>query len=378
VLVQLSRETQREKGWRGAFELALAGFALVFAPGVPRHGVSRRIEDAAERGRLQEIVQRIAPPEGGLIARTAARGCSADELSTERDHLVARWREVAERARGLPAPAIVTAPEHPAVQFVREHFGAGLAEVVVDGEDHPALEQALALAPASIRPATRRHEGPAPAVEAYGLLRALDEALADVVPLPSGGRLAIEATRALTAVDVDSGGEDAASFHETALRTNLEAASEAARQVRLRAAAGLIAIDFIDLDSPASRALVDEALARAFSADPLRIRVAPLSEFCVAEITRQRRRQPLQLALTEPCRHCGQGRTPTPEFLARRLLRELRRRSHGRPDFRARISAPAATAGAGQAILEQCGAASGLPSPRRIQWREGAPEVTLL
>lgn len=365
ILVQISREAQGGKGHRGTFEVTLPGWALVLAPGQFHRGVSRRIADAAERERLRAILDEIAPERYGLIARTAAAGLSREELVADRDALIARWEAIDAAARGSRAPAIIWREENQALAFVRDHLAIGIDELVVDEAGRDAIQPLLAGMNGSTAPAVRIHPGPLPAIEGWALDAALAEALSTDVSLPGGGRLVIQSTEALVAIDVNSGRDTgAADLEDTALRTNLEAAEEVARQVRLRDLAGLVVIDFIDVEHATSRARINEALATAFAPDRLKSRILPLTEFCLAQITRQRRRLPVEKIVAEPCSCCGRGLTLRPEAEARRLLREARRRIRPLPHARVRVTAPEHVATAAREIVEKWGAASGLPPSR--------------
>lgn len=373
VLVQITREAQGNKGHRGTFDVTLPGWALVLAPGQGYRGVSRRMPDD-ERDRLRALLDEIAPEGFGLIARTAAIGAGREELEAELAALLARWRAIEAAAVESRAPALLYREESAAAVFVRDRLADGLDEIIVDTAVAPALVPALE-AFGNVVPPVRVIDPPRPMLDTWGLERALDAALAPEVPLPGGGRLVIQSTEALVAVDVNSGRDTGAcDLEDTALRTDLSAAAEIARQVRLRDLGGLVVVDFIDVERPDSRARINDALAAAFAGERVKSRVLPLSDFCVAQITRQRRRLPLERVFMEPCPCCRRGVRPRPEFAARRLLREARRRIAPVPGARARISAREEVLAEGRGILADWGTASGLP-PERIVWAEGPEGV---
>jgi Rne/Rng family ribonuclease len=376
VVVQIVREADGGKGHRATPSVTLPGWSLVLSPRSSRSGVSQRIVDAAERQRLRAILDELAPPGFGLIARTAAAGADRADLEAELELLLSQWATIAERARDLRAPAIVHREQDPALAFLRDHLAQGLSEIVVGEVDLGWLEPAIAGIGGEHVPRLRRHDGPLPLVEAYRLDRALEEVLAPGVPLPGGGRLVIQSTEALVAIDVNSGRDvQAPDLEETAYRTNLAAATEVARQIRLRDLAGLIVIDFIDMDDPAHRAEVDAALAGALAADRHKLRVIPLSDFCVAQITRQRRRPTLERLLGRGCAVCGKGTVLRPEAEARRLLRQLRIVARPHPVARLRVSAPGPVLEAARQIAEEFGPRSGLPPLERVTWSEGPAQV---
>ncbi len=377
ALVQITRESQGGKGWRGRLDVTIPGWTLVLAPRAKHRGVSRKIPDAGERARLRVLLDEIAPAGFGLIARTTAAGLTHEQLAAERDQLLARWNAIEERARSVRAPAALDVERDSTLAFLREQLAEGVDEIIVDPAAAAPLSERIATAPPPAAPRIRAHPGPWAAIEGWGLERAWEVALAEDVRLPGGGRLIIGRLEALTAIDVDSGQEGGDDQEETALAADIEAAPEVARQVRLRALGGLIVVDFIDVRRKENRARVAAALLRAFAGDRLRTRIAPLSEFCVAEITRQRGRRPLAEDFTEPCPCCGRGFVFKPEAEARRLLRELRRRCRGTPAPRPRVSGAAPVVAAAREIVERWGAQSGLPSPSSMMWVEGAPGVTL-
>lgn len=377
VLVQVTREAQGGKGWRARLEVAIPGWTLVLAPSAAHRGVSQQILDSEERARLRCILRDIAPTGFGLIARTKAAGLEADQLILERDRLLARWDAIRDRAQAIRAPGAAEVDQSPTLAFLREQMARGVDDVVVDPDDLGAVSRELEGAPVSVAPRVRAHPGPLPATEAWGLERAWETALAEEVRLPSGGRLIVQRTEALVAIDVDSGPNGAEDLEETALSIDLEAAAEVARQVRLRSLGGLIVVDFIDVRRPGRRARLTDALAQAFAGDRLRTRIAPLSEFCVAEITRQRRRRPLAEGFTEPCPGCRRGVVLTAEAEARRLLRDLRRRCRGLIAPRLRVRAAAPALAAAQEIVARWGDGAGLPKPSSITWVEGPAEITV-
>ncbi len=377
TLVQITREAQGGKGWRARLDVTIPGWTLVLAPHATHRGVSRKIPDADERARLRVLLDEIAPAGFGLIARTTAAGLAHEQLAAERDQLLARWSAIEERARSTRAPAALDVERDPTLAFLRDQLAEGVDEIIVDPHAVASLSERIAAAPPPAAPRVRAHPGPWPAVEGWGLERAWETALADEVRLPGGGRLTIGRLEALTAIDVDSGQEGGEDLEETALAADIEAAPEVARQVRLRALGGLIVVDFIDVRRKENRARIAAALVQAFAGDRLRTRIAPLSEFSVAEITRQRRRRPLAEDFTAPCPCCRRGFVFKPEAEARSLLRELRRRCRGTPAPRARLSGAAPTLAAARDIFDRWGAQSGLPGASSMTWAEGAPGVTL-
>jgi ribonuclease E len=332
IVVQVSRDAHGGKGPSLTARVSLPGRLMVVFPALARTAVSRKITDEAERRRLEDAMSARAAAAGvGVVVRTAAAGATEETLAAEFARLAADARGIAERSASRRAPALLHEESDFCARAVRELLCrapervGGPVRVVVDT---PAglrrVEELLASDPSP--PEVALHEGPLPLFHATGVereVRALDEAR---VPLPGGASLVIHETEALWAIDVNSGrmrGED--SLEETALAVDLVAAAEAARQIRLRDLGGLVVVDFIDCVEPENRARVEAALRDALAGDPARMRVAPLSEFMVAEITRRRMRAGPAHAGSVSCPSCrGRGRTRNPRSAGLAALREIR------------------------------------------------------
>ncbi|RMG43358.1 MAG: hypothetical protein D6718_12410 [Acidobacteria bacterium] len=376
LMVQIVREADRGKGARATPNVTIAGWSLVLVPGSTHRGVSRRIGEAEERDRLRAILERLEPQGTGLIVRTAARGLDEQVLQAEATRLADRWRRIERRAAAVSAPAVLEQEDGPLLAFLRDRLDGSIGEIVVEGEGLLAAVERAAAESVVPLPPRRRHTGPLPAVEAFGLERALDEALAREVRLPGGGRLVIDETEAFVAVDINSGRDTGAvDLEQTAVRTNLAAVAELERQIGLRNLSGLIVVDFIDMRDPDHRRAVNDALERVLAKDRLKTRFTRLSEFSLAEVTRQRRGLPLAARLTEPCPHCESGRTLRPEVQARRLLRELRRQARPVPGARFVLSGPQRVIEAAQEIAREEGEASGLPAISSIGFAVGPPGI---
>ncbi|MDQ7006490.1 MAG: ribonuclease E/G [Acidobacteriota bacterium] len=370
VLVQLVREAAAGKGHRATVEISLAGTLAILAPGGRHRGISRRL-DAAERERLRAVLEEVAPAEHGVILRTAAGGASREEIAEALQHLVEKWERLGRRAESLGCPALVEPGEDRVLRFVRDRLAGGEMEIIADDEDALATIKAfLASEPVGKAPVLRLHEGPVPAVEAFGLDRALAHCLESQAELPGGGRLVIQRTEAMVTVDVNSGHDmDQGDLEQTALRTNLEAARAAAREIVLRNLAGLIVIDFIDMRLAASRHAVSQALAEALAADRARHRLLPLTEFCLGQITRQRRGPSVTEAFTLPCTSCLAGRLPAPAYRARALLREARREVRERGRGPVKLHADREVLDHARRIAAAWGPSSGLPESA-LNWSD--------
>jgi len=326
LLVQVSRPPSGSKAARLTTHISLPGRFLVYLPTASHLAVSRRITSEGERERLRNLLVEIKPPEGGLIARTASEGRSREDLLTERDVLVAQWQKIRQKQAQLAAPALLHRELPEVRRLIRDYFGSGLKRILVD--DYATYEDLLHYlqpTPGSGSPQVELYSGPEPIFSHLGIELDWHRLMSRQVWLKSGGYLIIETTEALTAIDVNTGrytgGEE---LEETILKTNLEAAREIARQVRLRNLGGLIVIDFIDLENPEHRKLVQQALEEAFARDRARTVVYPMSPLGLVEMTRQKLRESLQEQATEPCPCCqGSGRILRPRLVAHDLLRQL-------------------------------------------------------
>lgn len=316
VLVQIAREGLADKGPRVTTGITLPGRYLVLTPLAGRLGISRRIEDPEERTRLTTVALERwgdALDEAGCIVRTAAAGAPAEDLAREYEVLADAWREIEGRAASYTAPALVHQEEELAVRVIRDQFGEDFAALLVDGADaHRVIREYLGrVQPELLTRLERSRRG---LFDRYRIDAGVDAALEPKAPLPSGGHLVINQTEALVAIDVNSGRDVGAdggmeSFRDTVLRTNLEAVAEAVRQIRLRDLSGILVIDLIDMEREEDRRAVFERLEAELRKDRARKRVLEISEFGLVQLTRQRRRENLERALTGPCPTCrGRGR----------------------------------------------------------------------
>ena len=295
------------KGARLTTHISLAGHYLVYMPTLTQLGVSRRINDEAERQRIKTLLEELRPAAGGLIARTASRGRSREELTRERDLLMGIWQRLLRKKDRAPCPSLIHQELEAARRVVRELYSPEVDRVLVDD---PAAFERLVDYLESLSPLEKfrveLYAGPEPIFSHFGLEIDWHKLLAPRVWLKSGGYLLIDPTEALTAIDVNTGRFVGRShLEETILKTNLEAAREIARQLRLRNIGGLIVIDFIDQEKAANRDLVYETLQEALSRDRAKTTALPISSLGLVEMTRQRVRDSLAQTITEPCGACG-------------------------------------------------------------------------
>ena len=331
VVVQVSRDAVSEKGPRLTTHVSLPGRFLVYLPGVPQVAVSRKIDDPAERDRLKGLVRHLSRElllPGGFIVRTVGEGGSSEGFFADARYLAGVWDEVRRRAATLPAPALLHQEVGGVAKVLRDVLGDDVQQVLVEGEAiyQEAVEFVGKMQPALV-PKIRRYRGREPIFEERGVQPELDRALRPRVWLKSGGSIVINQTEALVAVDVNTGKYvGKRRLEETILRTNLEAAAEIVRQIRLRDLGGIIVIDFIDMEEQASKEDVLHALQAEMRKDRSKSRMLQISEFGLVEITRQRTKRSLERALCRPCPVCrGSGRLKSPETILHEILREVRK-----------------------------------------------------
>lgn len=330
LLVQVSKDPMASKGARITTYVTLPGRCLVLLPGVEHVGVSRRIEDEVERERLRETVASLQPPGGGWIVRTAGEGADRETFDAEARGLQSLWKEILDRAEAGRSPTLLHRDLDLSVKILRDLLGPSVQEVLVDSEE--IHRECVAFAERTVPELIGRvvlYQGSEPLLDHAGVTPEIDAALRSKVWLKSGGYLVINQTEALVAIDVNTGRYVGhTSLEETALRTNLEAAREIVRQLRLRDLGGIIVVDFIDLEEASSRQLLLETVEEELRADRSRTRLLGLSEFGLVELTRKRTRQSLERTVCLPCTHChGSGRIKSPGTVAGEVVRELQRRA---------------------------------------------------
>jgi ribonuclease G len=328
ILVQVAKEPMGSKGARVTADVSLPGRYLVYMPGTHHLGISRRLEDPAERERLRAIVEAERPADGGLIVRTACEGATKKEIHDDVRFLTRLWEKIQRTAAETPAPALIHRDLDLVLRTMRDLFTSEVDRLVIDSPEAyaRALDFARALMP---RLAGRIHlyQGTTPLFEQHGIEGKIARALERRVWLKSGGYLVFDQTESLTTVDVNTGryvGKQ--DQEETILRTNLEAARQVVRQLRLRNIGGIVVIDFIDMESAANRKKVLDALQEEARKDKARTTVLRISELGLVQMTRKRTRESLGQLLTTPCPHCqGSGRVRSTEALAYAALRRARR-----------------------------------------------------
>lgn len=326
LVVQVIKGPRGSKGARVSTLISLPGRYLVFMPEAEAIGVSRKITDRSERTRLRRIAEALRGPGCGIIMRTEAEGKAETDLAADYEQLAELWQDVQEKARTSRAPCLLHQELSLVSKAVRDLFGSDVSRLVVDDPDeYQEIHNALANASPMLRDRIHLYTGPVPVFAHFGLEPEIERNLKPKVWLKSGGYLIIEVSEALTVVDVNTGKyTGGASLADTILRTNMEAAVEIARQLRLRDIGGIIVIDFIDMANPRDRQQVYSTLEAAVQADKARTRIYPIGPLGLVEMTRKRTKETVLDYLNEPCEYCaGRGSLPSPETVAATIEREI-------------------------------------------------------
>lgn len=324
VLVQVVKEPFSEKGARVTSYISLPGRYLVYFPAMERIGISRRVRDRRERVRLREIARRMKREKVGLIIRTAAETATEHEIRNEYFSLERTWDEIMSRAEKLPGPAVLYEEPSIDVKLVRDLFTESVRKLIVDSRPkYSELVGYLRQTAPSLVSKVFLYGGETPIMEYYKVENELERLYQRRLWLKSGGFVTIDQTEALVAVDVNTGRSSKEEDPERLIfSTNMEAASEIARQIRLRDLSGLVLIDFIDMQDPKNTEKVVAELKKHLVNDRAKADFAPVSRFGLMEMTRERTRPGLLFTLCETCPTCkGLGRVMSRVEMALRIER---------------------------------------------------------
>lgn len=336
VLVQIVKEESAMKGPAVTTYLSIPGRFLVIMPGTDQVGVSRKIEEEAERKRLKELLAELTRPEGvGLIVRTVTEGMTKKDVKQDLSYLLRLWQDLKKKAQKASTPSLLYTERDLVARFLRDYLTSDVTEIAID--DQAACEDVkafLKIISPKHEATVRYYDGLMPIFSHYGVEVQIEEIFRRRVELPSGGSLIIEPTEALVAIDVNSGKLiHEKEFEETAYNTNLEAAEEVARQLRLRDLAGIIVVDFIDMRPRANREGLERRMKELLKRDKARTEVSRVGPFGLIEIVRQKIGAPVQMVQHRTCPCCaGKGIVRTVESLAvthLRALREWLAKEHG-------------------------------------------------
>ena len=327
LIVQVEKGERDNKGSALTTYASLPGRYMVLMPGSDSSGISRKVEAEGERKKLKEIISEMTIPEGyGYIIRTEAMGRSREELQKDLDSLISLYEGIVAQGNAMKGAGPIYQESALIIRTIRDYFSADIDEVLVDSKDvYRDVRECLKEIDPQFEKLVKMHQEKRPIFSRYQLEEQIDLIYEKKVPLKSGGSIFIEPTEALVSIDVNSGkstGEKG--VEDTAFKTNMEAAEEAARQLRLRDLGGLIVIDFIDMRDRKHNAEVEKTLKSALKADKARVNVSRISEFGLLEMSRQRIRQTLNQASTLECPHCdGRGKVKSVEAMALSFLRKV-------------------------------------------------------
>ena len=329
LLIQIVKEERGNKGAACTTYLSLAGRYCVLMPNrIKSGGVSRKITSASDRKRLKDIIRELPLSDDmSLIVRTAGEDKQKSDIVRDYNYLIRTWNHIRHSALSTPAPALIYEEGDLIKRALRDMYTKDIGEVIIDGDNayKTAKEFSKILSPNMGRKIKCRKPGDIPVFQQYQVEKELDKLHNPVVQLASGGYLVINPTEALVSIDVNSGrATKEMDIEETALKTNLEAADEIAKQLRMRNLAGLIVVDFIDMDEPANNHAVEKRMKEAMKQDRARVQIAKMSIFGLLEISRQRMHSSFVESNYVTCPYCrGQGVLRSTESGAMLVVRAL-------------------------------------------------------
>ncbi|SDT90200.1 RNAse G [Pseudomonas pohangensis] len=333
LVVQVTKDPIASKGARLTTQLSIPSRYLVYMPSTSHVGISLRIEDEAERDRLKAIVTDCLASEeieeqGGFILRTAAEGAGADEIVADIRYLRRLWEQIAALRNTAPTPSVIYEDLSLALRTLRDLVNPRSEKIRIDSrETFQKATQFVAELMPEISDRLEHYPGERPIFDLYGVEDEIQKALERKVPLKSGGYLVVDPAEAMSTIDVNTGAfVGHRTLEETIFKTNLEAATSIARQLRLRNLAGIIIIDFIDMQDEEHQRQVLRTLERQLERDHAKTNIIGITELGLVQMTRKRTRESLEQILCEPCVSCqGRGKLRTPETICYEIFREILR-----------------------------------------------------
>ncbi len=329
VVVQVVKEAFGTKGVRLTTHITLPGRFLVLMPESPTRGISKRIEDESERQRLKGLLGKLKIQRGtGVIVRTAGENATLQDFQRDLKYLIGLWTQIRHDSRQVRAPALLHQEHDLVLRVLRDLFVQDFNELIVDEKvEYRRIRNFLSRFEPELLRKVKLYRSDQSLFESYQLEKTIEGLYQKRVDLKCGGHIIIEPTEGMVTIDVNTGRfTGKRNLEETALKVNLEAASEIARQVRLRDAGGIIVIDFIDMEAPGAGQKVLNELKQALRNDRARIKVLPISELGLVEMTRQRMRKSLSSNFYEVCPYChGRGSVKSILTITIQVLREARR-----------------------------------------------------
>lgn len=330
IMVQVTKGAHGTKGARVSTRISLPGRYVVLMPESGQIGVSRKIENRAERERLRRIGERILPDGYGLILRTECEMRTEAELKADVQYLQQLWQQVLQQAKRLRAPACVHRDQTLLYRTVRDMLSEDITCMLIDDpEEYEKVNLVASIAAPALKNKIQLYDQDVPLFDHYNIERDLDRLLGHKVGLKSGGYLVVDEMEALTAIDINTGKlVGSTSLNETILKANLEAANEVLRQLRLRDMGGIIVVDFIDMESAEDKKKVLTYFTNGLERDRARTRVGKISSLGLVELTRKRTGESVTEAMTDVCPMCeGRGRTPSKETVSLWIERDMRRKA---------------------------------------------------
>jgi len=328
VLVQVVKESMGTKGARVSMNITLPGRYLVLMPMVDYVGISRRIEDEEERQRLKELAEKIRPPHMGVIVRTVAEGKNLNELKADIEYLIRLWDNIQRKQKAARAPRLIYKDMNLLARIVRDVFTPEVSKFYVNTPyGYEKVRELASFISPSLMDRVSLYMGQEDIFEYFNIESEAQRALERKVWLKSGGYIVIDHTEALTAIDVNTGKfVGSIDLEDTVVKTNLEAAKEIAKQLRLRNIGGIVIIDFIDMNSQEHKKMVIEALEAELKKDRTKAHVLGITNLGLVEMTRKKVRQSLDEVLEKVCPYCeGKGRILSEDTMAKKVEREISR-----------------------------------------------------
>ncbi len=334
IIVQVAKEPLGTKGARLTSHVTMPGRFLVFMPTVDHVGVSRKISTREERNRLRGIVKEFRGQHqfgGGVIIRTAAESRPKEDIVSDLQYFHRVWTEMRQKSESSRAPAVVFREASLVAKLLRDLLTDDYTAIRIDDtREHARIVELLDRIMPGMSARVKLHDKPFPIFEEYGVQSELDKALKSKVWLKSGGSIVINQTEALVAIDVNTGRyvgkKTAGRLEDTIIKTNLEAAKEIVRQIRLRDLGGIIVLDFIDMEEKKNRQKVFQAVEHELRRDRSPSKALQVSDFGLVIVTRKRVKQSLERTLTEPCPYCsGTGTIKSSSTVCYEILTEVKK-----------------------------------------------------
>ncbi|PIS46836.1 MAG: hypothetical protein COT17_06500 [Elusimicrobia bacterium CG08_land_8_20_14_0_20_51_18] len=344
VMVQVTKDAISTKGMKVTMDVSLPGRYLVLTPYQEFVGVSKNIENEEERRRLSDIIKKAAEANNmekkGCIVRTEAEGATEDELERELKYLIRLWESILKKFETSRPPRLLHKDMNVTMQVARDILSKDVEIYMIDNkDDYGSVVEFVSKISPELRDRVKYYDGKTPIFKAFNIEGEIDELRKIKVDLPNGGSIIIQEAESLCAIDVNTGRYTGSkSQEETVTQTNMEAAYEVARQLRLRNIGGIIVIDFIDMRRASNRHKVVRALEESVGKDRAKIRILPITRLGLVEMTRERKRESTFSMLTEECPQChGSGRVLSSESIRLKIQRDIQNLTLGRPGGNLRI-----------------------------------------